>query len=188
MPAEERSLRRGKIRKDESTREWLCLLPEYYVRGIGTYHMRKSRNRVFWDSVMSGRKQARHRTEIVAEMGGLVPRLDLAVISFFFRSILFALSRCSVCEVHDPAGEPGAGNRHAGFGERLLETENMAWTQALANGENRQQQFPHCPKFNRASSRLNNSNVAKAVLQTGLYSVIQEIHKLNLHMHGDSAL
>ena len=83
MPAEERSLRRGKIRKDESTREWLCLLPEYYVRGIGTYHMRKSRSRVFWDSVMSGRKQARHRTEIVAEMGGLVPRLDLAVISFF---------------------------------------------------------------------------------------------------------
>ncbi len=23
-----------------------------------------------------------------------------------------------VCEVHDPTGEPGAGNRHAGFGER----------------------------------------------------------------------
>ena len=45
--------------------------------------MRKSRSRVFWDSVMSGRKQARHRTEIVAEMGGLVPRLDLAVICFF---------------------------------------------------------------------------------------------------------
>ena len=24
----------------------------------------------------------------------------------------------SVCEVHDPTGEPGAGNPHAGFGER----------------------------------------------------------------------
>ena len=28
----------------------------------------------------------------------------------------------SVCEVHDPTGEPGAGNPHAGFGERGLET------------------------------------------------------------------
>ena len=27
-------------------------------------------------------------------------------------------SRWSVCEVHDPTGEPGAGNPHAGFGER----------------------------------------------------------------------
>ena len=32
------------------------------------------------------------------------------------------LSRWSVCEAHDPTGEPGAGNRHAGFGERGLET------------------------------------------------------------------
>ncbi len=53
-----------------------------------------------------------------------------------------ALSRCSVCEMHDSAGEPGAGKRHAGFGERLLETETMAWTEALANGESHQQQFP----------------------------------------------
>ena len=29
---------------------------------------------------------------------------------------------CSVCEMHDPTGEPSAGNRHAGFGERGLET------------------------------------------------------------------
>ena len=28
----------------------------------------------------------------------------------------------SVCEAHDPTGEPGAGNRHAGFGEQGLET------------------------------------------------------------------
>ena len=27
-------------------------------------------------------------------------------------------SRWPVCEVHDPTGEPGAGNPHAGFGER----------------------------------------------------------------------
>ncbi len=104
---------------------------------------------------MSGRKQARHRTEIVAEMGGLVPRLDLAVF-VFFRPILFALSRCSVCEVHDPAGEPGAGNRHAGFGERLLE-KRRTWRgvrhwQMVKTASN---SSPHCPKVNRASSRLN---------------------------------
>ena len=29
---------------------------------------------------------------------------------------------CSVCEMHDPTGEPSAGNPHAGFGERGLET------------------------------------------------------------------
>ena len=27
-------------------------------------------------------------------------------------------ARRSVCETHDPTGEPGAGNWHAGFGER----------------------------------------------------------------------
>ena len=27
-----------------------------------------------------------------------------------------------VYETHDPTGEPGAGNRHAGFGEQGLET------------------------------------------------------------------
>ena len=30
--------------------------------------------------------------------------------------------RSSVYEAHDPTGEPSAGNRHAGFGERGLET------------------------------------------------------------------
>ena len=30
--------------------------------------------------------------------------------------------RRSVYEAHDPTGEPGAGNRHAGFGEQGLET------------------------------------------------------------------
>ena len=32
------------------------------------------------------------------------------------------IARRSVYEVHDPTGEPGAGNRHAGFGEQGLET------------------------------------------------------------------
>ena len=32
------------------------------------------------------------------------------------------LPRRSVHETHDPTGEPGAGNRHAGFGEQGLET------------------------------------------------------------------
>lgn len=43
------------------------------------------------------------------------------------------LFRFSVSEVHTPAGEPGAGNRHAGFGEQLLETGNMAWSEVLAH-------------------------------------------------------
>ena len=33
-------------------------------------------------------------------------------------------------------------NRTSGFDERLLETGNMAWSEALAFGENRQQLFP----------------------------------------------
>ena len=33
-------------------------------------------------------------------------------------SVSTTSSRWSVCEAHDPTGEPGAGNRHAGFGER----------------------------------------------------------------------
>ena len=32
------------------------------------------------------------------------------------------IARRSVYEAHDPTGEPGAGNRHAGFGEQGLET------------------------------------------------------------------
>ena len=66
-----------------------------------------------------------------------------------------SLSQCSVCEMHDSAGEPAAGKRHPGFGERLLETATLAWTEALANCDSRQQQFlPIAPKVHRASSRL----------------------------------
>ena len=32
------------------------------------------------------------------------------------------IARRSVYEAHDPTGEPGAVNRHAGFGEQGLET------------------------------------------------------------------
>ena len=35
------------------------------------------------------------------------------------------LARAVLCEAHDPTGEPGAGNRHAGFGEQGLENETM---------------------------------------------------------------
>ena len=55
-----------------------------------------------------------------------------------FSGSIPTLLRCSVCETHDPAEKPGAGNRHAGFGERLLETENMVRSEALAIGETRQ--------------------------------------------------
>ena len=74
-----------------------------------------------------------------------------------FSGSIPTLLRCSVCEAHDPAGEPGAGNRHAEFGERLLETENMVRSEALTIGESRQQQSPPSPKLNRASSRLNST-------------------------------
>ena len=48
------------------------------------------------------------------------------------------LLSCSVCEMHDPAGEPDAGKQHAGFGDQLLETETTARIEALTNGESRQ--------------------------------------------------
>ena len=38
----------------------------------------------------------------------------------------------SVCEVHDPTGEPGAGNPHAGFGERGRGNVAMVRTEAPA--------------------------------------------------------
>ena len=63
----------------------------------------------------SRRQQARRATESVAcRRAELVP---LSPINCCPR-----LSRCSVCETHDPTGEPSAGNPPAGFGERRLET------------------------------------------------------------------
>ena len=63
----------------------------------------------------SRRQQARRATESVAcRRAEVVP---LSPINCCPR-----LSRCSVCETHDPTGEPSAGNPPAGFGERRLET------------------------------------------------------------------
>ena len=38
------------------------------------------------------------------------------------RATAVRIGKTLVCETHDPTGEPGAGNRHAGFGEQGLET------------------------------------------------------------------
>ena len=43
-----------------------------------------------------------------------------------------------VCERHDPTGEPGAGKRHAGFGERGAETWlSRKVSEAPTDGESR---------------------------------------------------
>ena len=46
-----------------------------------------------------------------------------------------------LCDYAD--GEPGAENRHAGFGERLLETDNRVWSEELIFNEICQKQLPH---------------------------------------------
>ena len=58
-------------------------------------------------------------TTTASEAGFAIP---VAVTVRRFIGPVPTLSRWSVCEAHDPTGEPGAGNRHAGFGERGLET------------------------------------------------------------------
>ena len=61
--------------------------------------------------------------------------------------------RCSVCETHDPTGEPSAGNPPAGFGERRLETELRRGVRHR-HGESRRQQLPPIAYRHRASRRL----------------------------------
>ena len=56
-----------------------------------------------------------------------------------------------VCEPHDSTGEPGAGNRHAGFGERGEET--YPWESAC--GPARKRRTSHRSPYRlRASPRL----------------------------------
>ena len=57
----------------------------------------------------------------------------------------------SVCEVHDPTGEPGAGNPHAGFGERG--TGNAAMGAGLRPGAKATEKPPD-PKAGAPSPRL----------------------------------
>ena len=54
-------------------------------------------------------------------MGCTIRRTD----GFTESDIPFSDGRCGVCETLDPAGEPGAGNWHAGFGEQGVETWSM---------------------------------------------------------------
>ena len=81
-----------------------------------------------------------------------------------------------MCETLDPAGEPGAGNRHAGFGERLLETDNRVWIEALTFDESCQKQPPPLPKLHRASSRLNYPNSAMVLKE------LPQIYRIFRHL------
>ena len=49
-------------------------------------------------------------------------RVTLGVVPARCRATAGRIGKMLVCEAHDPTGEPGAGNRHAGFGEQGLET------------------------------------------------------------------
>ena len=71
-------------------------------------------------ALAAGREQACRRVRRPTGRGRgratPVTRTALAAVSFPSEPDL------PVCERHDPTGEPGAGNRHAGFGERGAET------------------------------------------------------------------
>ena len=63
------------------------------------------------------------------------------------------LPGCSVCETHDPTGEPSAVNPPARFGERRLETEPRRGVRHR-HCESRRQQLPPSAYRYRASCRL----------------------------------
>ena len=63
------------------------------------------------------------------------------------------LPGCSVCETHDPTGEPSAVNPPARFGERRLETEPRRGVRHR-HCESRRQQLPPSAYRYRASRRL----------------------------------
>ena len=94
-------------------------------------------------SPSSGRQQARRRTGRLAH--GREPSARTREDPSAGRD------REPVCEPHDSTGEPGAGNRHAGFGERGEETcprESACGPVAKAPDK------PPAPYRQRASSRL----------------------------------
>ena len=63
------------------------------------------------------------------------------------------LPGCSVCETHDPTGEPSAGKPPAGFGERRLETEPWRGVRHR-HCESRRKRLPPSAYRYRASCRL----------------------------------
>ena len=111
-------------------------------RNAGCHHMHKRRGRPE-RSLSSGRQQARRRTGRPAQ--GYEPSARAREDPSAGRD------REPVCEPHDSTGEPGAGNRHAGFGERGEETyprESACGPAAKAPDK------PPTPYRRRASSRL----------------------------------
>ena len=96
----------------------------------------------------SRRQQARRATESVAcRRAEVVP---LSPINCCPR-----VPRCSVCETHDPTGEPSAVNPPAGFGERRLAT-GLRRGVRHRHSESRRQQLPPIAYRYRASCRLYN--------------------------------
>ena len=79
----------------------------------GRHHMHKRRGRPV-RSPSSGREQVWRRT------GRPAQGCELGATARDTRPL--AAPGKPVCEPHDSTGEPGAGNRHAGFGERGEET------------------------------------------------------------------
>ena len=116
--------------------------PRKISRNARCHHMHKRRGRPE-RSPSSGRQQARRRTGRPAH--GCEPSARTREDPSAGRD------REPVCEPHDSTGEPGAGNRHAGFGERGEETcprESACGPVAKAPDK------PPAPYRQRASSRL----------------------------------
>ena len=116
--------------------------PRKISRNARCHHMHKRRGRPE-RSPSSGRQQARRRTGRLAH--GCEPSARTREDPSADRD------RVPVCEPHDSTGEPGAGNRHAGFGERGEETcprESACGPVAKAPDK------PPAPYRQRASSRL----------------------------------
>ena len=121
-------VRRGEGKR-EGRREWQCLGPRHCVRESWNHRMRKRREANAGTSASRGGRRGRQGVNRPAagcgdrreEAGGRAApatRTEGKKTDAPFPSEP-DLPRC---ERHDPTGEPGAGKRHAGFGERGAET------------------------------------------------------------------
>ena len=102
--------------KGEGSREWLCLLPRMKT-GIPGSITCPSEGTALEGAGLSRRQQASaaHRTQHAPQGGSCAA--PASPITCRPR-----LPGCSVCETHDPTGEPDAVNPPVRFGERRLET------------------------------------------------------------------
>ena len=127
MPAEGRDLRWKRWRKGAGSREW----PTAYHPG----DERESRSVITCTSEGDGpeRSPSSGRQQACRHTGGPAQGCRPGATARQTRPPV--ADREPVCEPHDSTGEPGAGNRHAGFGERGEET--YPWASDCGPGRKR---------------------------------------------------